>query len=844
MTFQYDPTDIKSHLDGQGLDLAERYFGAGKRSGRAVQYVNPTVHQKTGSFTVYPDGGFKDHKLGDAGDVFGLIALGEGLDIRTDFPRILEIAAGIAGVGPLPADQPRRAAAPRPRIVPTPPGASWQSIALDELKRAQSGLWSEAGRAALDYLREVRGLTDKMIRDAGLGFNAQWRQTSHVKEDGRPAYLPPGIVIPWFIDGQLWALRVRTPVGNLAQALGVPDALNRKGQPLDKYLSFSGSKLGGALYGADDLITGRAVLFVEGEFDALVARQTLVTHSVVTLGSASSRLDSRWQDAIAQTGAAVTLMLDADDAGQAGQAALITALTGRVALSVVAVPAGKDTTDFVRAGGDLGALLNEAVPIVAPKPVIWPAELPFQLERAIMTFTKSTGTCILLRIVCAAAAAGLDVDGAGFTVADLVEHAAQVGVSRKQLYSALDETNPMATVLFQNETQYLTREESSLLKESTMSHSGTIAEPSRSSGRQAARYVRRPYVGMVRLFLDRVVAPRAIEQHFPDPAQAPITPELLTALGADSTQLDALKARLTDAGLTIDQVVRNAALRVYRDWQRWLRDESPAPMPDGEAWGTVAGYKAAIVRRSALEAAGSGKSIAATVKETGLSKSAVLRVSAQAGVMREQQLFSRELAPGKFPAPGYDREAEGFARQVTVTDVSGAIRLLDIDAPNIRVIVASERKNGATIEVIYQGASIPRALEGEERVRFTETQSRRRANRARVEPELKAQQATELKAQQATDKPRRTPFLGVGHDPEYARRWLAAMLTLVGYQWRSDCGDVIDRTTGQIISAPTHDMLLGLILHGEALASQPGDCPDAFRLLAAETGGLLKALTA
>lgn len=851
MTFQhYDANDIKSRLDGQGLDIAERYFGAGKRSGRAVQYVNPTVHQKTGSFTVYPDGGFYDHKTGDSGSVLDLIALGEGLDIKADYGRVLERAAGLAGVGPLPADQPRcRCSAARPQLVPIEPDTAWRAAAEQVIQVAKTFLWSGLPQAltVLDYLHTERRLTDKTIRDAQLGYNPKLLKTDCIKDDGKYAYLMPGIVIPWRnADRLLTGVRVRTITGSFARALGVPDDLGQAGKPRDKYLSLSGSKMGGALYGAARLAPGHSVILVEGEFDALAAGQdqALDGWAVVTGGSANSLSDTwvrRWGGAL-QAAGRVYLALDNDstgtDAQAKAQARLSAALADKADLFTLHYPEafGKDMTDYLTQGGDLGALLDKAVPIVAPKPVTWPAELPLQLERGIMTFTRSANTCILLRVVCAAAAAGLDVDGVGFTVDDLVEHALQVGVSRKQLYSALDQTNPMTTVLFQNGTQYLTKKEYSLLEDTTVFHSGTIAEPSRLSGRRAVRYVRRPYVEMVRLFLDRVVAPRAIERHFPDPAHAPITSELLTALGADSASLDAVKTRLTDAGLAIDQAARNAAKRVYLDWQRWLSDESPAIMPDGEAWGTVAGYKAAIVRRSAMAAAGSGKSIAATVRETGLSKSAVLRVSKQAGVMREQQLFSRELAPGKLPVPGYDHEAQGFAKHVIATDSRGEVYQIDIDAPNIRTIVESERQSGATIEVIYQGVSIPRVLEGEERVRFTETQSRRRANCAPIKPKLNAQGTS--------DKPSRIRFWGIGHNPEYARRWLAAMLALVGYQWRPDCGDVIDMATGQIISAPTHNLLIGLILHGDMLARQPEDFPDTLRMLAAEMGGLLKARAA
>jgi hypothetical protein len=254
----------------------------------------------------------------------------------------------------------RQVADCKPPIDDRPPPAAWQGRGRELVTRWQTVLWSDAGARALRYLREQRHLTDATIRAAGLGYNASdyWDPASAWGTDGKRLFFPRGIVIPSEAAGHLWYVKVRKPTGK------------------PKYIQPRGSRP--ALFGTDQL-AGRAVLvFAEGEFDALLLRQSagdLV--DVVTLGSASTPLGGRWLTALLPA-RRILAAYDFDAAGQRANATL----AGFSARVVVARPVGGgDLTDQVRAGGDLRAwvtyrLAPPEAPMDAPLAVVPPTDAP------------------------------------------------------------------------------------------------------------------------------------------------------------------------------------------------------------------------------------------------------------------------------------------------------------------------------------------------------------------------------------------------------------------------------------------------------------------------------------
>jgi DNA primase len=207
-----------------------------------------------------------------------------------------------------------------------PPPVRWQRAAQQVIALAERSLWSAEGRRARHYLAG-RGLHEETIRAARLGYlsgSRRWHNLCGLK-------VPAGILIPWCADGVLWGLKVR------------------RSAPPPKYTQVAGGSAGG-LYGADNLAGRAAVLFVEGEFDALLATQEAGDLlAVVTLGSAVSTLHRRWYTSLV-TCRHLLVAYDADEAGRKG-ATRLRELTRRARL--IQVPQGKDITEFVLQGGDL-----------------------------------------------------------------------------------------------------------------------------------------------------------------------------------------------------------------------------------------------------------------------------------------------------------------------------------------------------------------------------------------------------------------------------------------------------------------------------------------------------------
>jgi DNA primase len=205
-------------------------------------------------------------------------------------------------------DQWNNAAQPteRPLVAPDlvePPNTAWQKGAISFLMECQHAIWSPIGKRALDALH-LRGFTNMTICAAHLGFNVrdrhilrtdlgfapEWDEWGQEKE----IWLPAGIVIPWFINGQLWKMSIRRPFGE------------------PRYYHLPGSA--NALYNADMLRAGKPAILCEGPFDALAIQQaTGGLVSVVASGTTGARR-MHWMAQLIQA-EPLLLSFDADDAG-------------------------------------------------------------------------------------------------------------------------------------------------------------------------------------------------------------------------------------------------------------------------------------------------------------------------------------------------------------------------------------------------------------------------------------------------------------------------------------------------------------------------------------------------
>lgn len=271
------------------------------------------------------------------------------------------------------------------------PSETWQVEAGRVLEQAQVMLWQH--EPVLDYLHTVRGLSSAAIEMHGLGYLPAERGGHRFGD----YWLPGGIVIPWYRERRLVQLRVRCQVGNFAQHLHLPEDRNPAGMPRDKYMTMSGGKALYHLWGVDDLKASGFVLVTEGEFDAMLTIQHLCDFednlSVVTIGAANNRFDDSFIEQVSSGRYWVLIATDRDPAGTTNGKVLAESLMEhdpaikhyhqrlrraadmpgdpailyllRQSLDIthfaqqVAVPEGKDITDFVIAGGNLAAWYKE-----------------------------------------------------------------------------------------------------------------------------------------------------------------------------------------------------------------------------------------------------------------------------------------------------------------------------------------------------------------------------------------------------------------------------------------------------------------------------------------------------
>lgn len=345
------PADLAARLDCR--ELARSYMGEPRRkAGRCNLYFAPDRQETAPSFAVYANG-VHDFGSGEHYDVFGLIARFE----RLSFSQALDRAAELAG-GALPARL-----QPRPqRATKAAPDKRWRALADAQIEAGQRALKGDP----LAYLHG-RGLADETIRRARLGY----APTFTYRDGAGELQHGPAVVIPW-PDQPVIRYRLLKPADG------------------DKYRCMTGSQVSGALYVANELQAGRPVLFTEGEFDALIALQALGERvSIVTLGSATSRLSDDWRARIEAVGAPVLLALDTDNAGNTGARALLDLFpTARR----VRLPAGKDITEFVvKHGGDLAALIDAALADAPPC-----ADVPDGV-RAVMLVCKLDAVLVTLQ---------------------------------------------------------------------------------------------------------------------------------------------------------------------------------------------------------------------------------------------------------------------------------------------------------------------------------------------------------------------------------------------------------------------------------------------------------------
>lgn len=255
------------------LDLAEvvaRLIGppSGRRGGRSARpwWRCPlgTHRDENPSFTIQPDR--------RAWHCFGCGASGDAVAlVRRLFPSMTfpEAVAYLQVGGP--SATVRRPSTPRPEPSPEPEGMA-RDAATALVAEAEARLWTPEAAHALDYLTGPRRkLAPETIRAARLGWTPSARATNRA---GR-SYGAQGIVVSWFVGNAPALVKVRQPEPRRPK---YAEVFRDRTRHLGLYP------------GPEAIQTGRPLVIVEGEFDALLLGQEIGDMAgVVTLGSASGR---------------------------------------------------------------------------------------------------------------------------------------------------------------------------------------------------------------------------------------------------------------------------------------------------------------------------------------------------------------------------------------------------------------------------------------------------------------------------------------------------------------------------------------------------------------------------
>lgn len=293
--------DLKARLDLRVV--AEGILGPATRHSRQyVQYYAPHRQEDHPSLTVWADG-FKDFGHHEhQGDVFTFLNLYGGMDFRSALQFLTNEAP--PPTSPITSKSPPKQAAKLE--------ARWQKAASRILATCQANLRHDVKLQA--YLMQ-QGYTWQLIEARGLGVNYAWTPLDWKKADGKHAWLPPGIVYPWFKNGQLYGLKVRLPYHRKDDS---PDELARlmRIKPQDaKYMQVAGGRLAETWYGQLDN-PSLPVILVEGEKDCdNLSLRLAGKANILTLGSATGQIPADLIDALLPV-PWVAVVLDNDAAGQ------------------------------------------------------------------------------------------------------------------------------------------------------------------------------------------------------------------------------------------------------------------------------------------------------------------------------------------------------------------------------------------------------------------------------------------------------------------------------------------------------------------------------------------------
>ncbi len=780
--------DVIAQIDLR--QLVEQFWGAGKRSGRAVMYYAHWRNDgQRASFAVYANG-FKDFGTGgESGDAVRFIERELNLSRPDAIAWLREYIGGTASIQTAP-PAPLHDSSPH-----EPPPAAWQTALREAVQRTQAALWSSTGTRVLSYLRRVRKLSDDAIRAAGLGYAPGYIKTNYrdntENSNAFVVNIPPGIVIPWEIDGVLWAVRTRSRVGAFAEYLGIPEDRfstgDRCGEVVDKYRSARGSRPGGALYGADRIRSGLPVFLFEGEFDTLLAQQEMGDQAAcVTFGSASSVprvLPARWRGFFDDVPAFYSA-LDADEAGRAATKRLSVVFGGR--LHTLSLPPGaKDITEAAQHGENIRAWAQHATAERVPDS--WITTLLHMSDADGQH--RGAGAPVYYAIVQAVGAG--HIRASGFTVAEL-----QQALIGSTLHLSGDLMRDGLHVLVEN----------GLIDKAVAKIESIHDEKlSKNLGGRPADVYALPSFERRRVALIDGLAPRVREMAYPvedrpnQPATiADLTPRALADVGLNPQDADKLHAVTLPAKDKHAVQRAQAARRELRLQQRLidaLEDTTVTPLLDGWRADTLFLFRVAFLR--ALKLAGRvGSSLNDIALTLGISKPSVNKYVGQAGFLIETDQravvplnrngnIERQVRMGA-------AQVQGKPLQIDAYYADGTRRTMSYSAEAAEAAV----EHAELVQVVYQVANKHTPLESAQPPR---SPRRIRPARRPVIHEDSANLPESVPVIQEDSAENEAPIRKAG----YRRAWVEGQLRLCCrvLGWITQDGRICDPDSGEILDS-------------------------------------------
>jgi len=303
------------------------------------------------AFTIYENGRkWKCHSScpsdANGGDVIDFYRFWKGVDFKTAVAELsqrvgLEMKSKRTPVLPV-------------SPAPAKPDPAWHARAEQFVTWAEKNLWDESGVGARAYLEQERGLSPETCKAFRLGYNPRTLYDDPVRWglEGRKIWLPRGIVVPGFLGGQPWYVKVRRPLpgDKLGEYIGAWMPRDRAAD-----IKFCGPRGGRTVLFRLEFPDHLPVLVLaEGEWDAMLLWEYCPDLcDLGTLGGAGARFDVL-DLALLTRYSAVLVVHDDDKAGQQGRA-YIQVLNARSPRIIPIKPPAHDLTDFWRAGGDLRA---------------------------------------------------------------------------------------------------------------------------------------------------------------------------------------------------------------------------------------------------------------------------------------------------------------------------------------------------------------------------------------------------------------------------------------------------------------------------------------------------------